>query len=443
MSDDQSESGAKGTRGRKGKTPQDLDLAAADVREIASDAPAANESPVANAEAAPVESRPEAETPAPTSPDAPEASAETPVEPAAGSPSESPAGPAPLAAPASPSKALPAVIGLVAGLIGGIGGAVIAPKVVGPQMVGALGLAQNANTEANTALNERLAKAEAGLAAARTREDSLRSEIAALGSKITGEGETARKALESLEVRSARLAQPNPDIDTLKSRLGTLEGESKVLPKEVSVLGTKVETLQPKLDTLEKTLETLAGRMAAVGSKDALALANGRLAAQSLLEDEFGAGKPYASTLELLTRMGGEASLIALVRPFAEAGAPAPKTLLADFVALKPKAPPAPAGDTGLMDRAKKAALSLVQIRRTGDVAGKDDEAIFSRTEAALAKADLSAALAATAQLSPALAPAFAPWRTRLEARIKAGEAVKLLRRDAQSALARAAASAK
>lgn len=433
MSDDQSESGAKGTRGRKGKTPQDLDLAATDVREIASNAPAAN------ADAVPVEPQPEAETTANASLDAPEAPAELPA--------ETPAEPAPVTAPASPSKALPAVIGLVAGLIGGVGGAVMAPKVVGPQMVGALGLAQGANTEASTALSERLAKAEAGLAAAlaaaKTREDSLRSEIAALGSKITGEGENARKALESLEVRSARLAQPNPDIDALKSRLGTLEGESKVLPKEVGVLGTKVETLQPKLDSLEKTLETLTGRMAAVGSKDALALANGRLAAQSLLEDEFASGKPYASTLELLTRMGGEASLIALVRPFAEAGAPAPKTLLADFTALKPKAAPAPAAETSMVDRAKKAALSLVQIRRTGDVAGKDDEAIFARTEAALAKSDLSAALAATAQLSPALAPAFAPWRTRLEARIKAGEAVKLLRRDAQGALARAAASAK
>ena len=443
MSNDQSASAEKGTRGRKGKTPQDLDLAATDVREIASDAPAANDAPAADAGSTSSDARPEAETPADSSASAAETPAETPAETAP----ESPAGPEPVAPPASPSKALPAVIGLVAGLIGGIGGAVIAPKVVGPQMVGMLGLAQNSTPEASAALNERLAKAETGLAsalaAAKLREDSLRSEIAALGSKITGEGENARKALESLEVRSARLAQPNPDIDALKSRLGTLEGESKVLPKEVGVLGTKVETLQPKLDTLEKTLETLTGRMAAVGSKDALALANGRLAAQSLLEDEFDAAKPYASTLELLTRMGGEASLIALVRPFAEAGAPAPKTLLADFTALKPKAAPAPAAETGMVDRAKKAALSLVQIRRTGDAAGKDDEAVFTRTEAALAKSDLSAALAATAQLSPALAPAFAPWRTRLEARIKAGEAVKLLRRDAQGALARAAASAK
>lgn len=420
MSDAKSADGSKVARGRKTKTPQDLDLSASDVREIAS-------------EAAVVETPPPAESVEPAGETPVEAQTEIPV---AESATEAPAPPeaplseaSPMATPATPSRALPAVIGLVAGLVGGIGGGVLAPQLGSTKFAGALGLTQSvtqpAGPDANTALNERLARTEAALLEAKTREDGL------------------RRTLESLETRTLSLAQPLPDLDALKGRLGALEGESKVLPKEVGVLGSRVETLQPKLDTLEKTVETLNGRMAAVGSKDALALANGRMAAQSLLEDEFGAGKPYAATLDLIARTGGEASLIALVRPFAEQGAPAPRALLADFIALKPRTPAVPAGESGFMDRAKKAALSLVEVRRTGDIAGKDDEAVFARTQAALSKADLAAAFAASSQLSPGMVPAFAPWRTRLEARIKAGEAVGLLRKDAQTALARAAASAK
>lgn len=416
-------------RSKKPKTAPEMDLSAADVREIANEAPAepqaATEAASAGESVSPTERLHQAE-PAPAEETGAEAVAEE-------APVPQPA-PAPVAA--SPSKAVPAVLGLIAGLIGGVGGATLAPQL--STLMG------TAAPRADSVITERLAKAEEALNGFKAREDALRAEIASLGTKLSGEGENARKALQTLESKAVSLVQQaSPDIDALKGRLGKLEGEAQVVPKEIGALGSKVGTLQPKLETLEKTVETLNSRVAAVGAKDALALANGRVAAQSLLEEAFQSAKPYAEPLDLIIRTGGSPALIGLAKPFADTGAPTAKTLRDDFVALKPKAPAAPTSETGFLDRAKKAALSLVEVRQVGDVAGKGDEAVLARIDQALTKGDLSGAFAASGTLSPALTPTYAPWRARVEARIKAGEAVVQLRKDAQTALARAAALAK
>lgn len=413
----------RNTRTRKGKTPPELDLPASDIREIDSPPPPASESAAETMPSAPVEPgidevRPEETRPEETRPEEvrPE---ETPVEAQAEPVAPQPAAPAP-----APSRLVPALIGLVAGLVGGVGGTLLAGKL--PAAPPAL----------SPALTERLAKAEDGMAL-------LRGEVSALTTRLAAEREAARATLQALEARAASAPQPGPDIEALRSRLGKLEGESQVVPKEVGVLGNRVGTLQPKLESLEKTVETLNSRVASVGAKDALATANGRQAAQTLLEEAFASGKPYAEPLDLVTRTGGDASLIALVKPFAEGGAPSAKALREEFAALKPKPAPAPASEGGFMDRARKAALSLVEVRQVGSTTAKGDEATLARVDQALARGDLAPALAESAGLSPSLAPTFAPWRARLEARIRAGEAVTQLRKDAQAALARAAAAAK
>lgn len=398
-------------RGRKGKTPPELDLSTADVREIETPAPTPTLEPETMATQQPAPQEPAGEEPA-----VEQATAETPPDPAP---------PA-----AATSRLAPALIGLVAGLVGGVSATVLAGKWPTAPALG-------------TAISERLAKVEEAMAALHKREETLRGEVSALTARLASEREAARATLQALESRAAAAPQPGAELEALKSRLGKLEGESQVVPKEVGALGSRVGTLQPKLDTLEKTVEALGSRVAAVGAKDALALANGRQAAQTLLEEAFAAGKPYAEPLDLVTRTGGETSLIALVKPFADSGAPSAKALREAFVTLRPKPAEAPASESGFLDRTKKAALSLVEIRQVGSATGKGDDATLSRVDQALSRGDLAIALAESAAFSPALAPAYAPWRARLEARIRAGEAVAQLRKDAQAALARAAASAK
>jgi hypothetical protein len=67
--------------------------------------------------------------------------------------------------------------------------------------------------------------------------------------------------------------------------------------------------------------------------------------------------------------------------------------------------------------------MSFVEIRKSGDVSGADDDSALKRAEQALQRGDLAGALAATARLSPAMAPAFASWRGTVERQIKGREA--------------------
>ena len=123
----------------------------------------------------------------------------------------------------------------------------------------------------------------------------------------------------------------------------------------------------------------------------------------------------------------------------AEAPPPDSKTLLAELRAIKPPTVGPSAGDPpSIFERVKRGALSLVEVRRTGEITGTDDAAHLARAEQALGRGDLATALTLTGRLSPAAAPAYAAWRTRAEARIKAGEALGALRADALATLAAA-----
>lgn len=59
---------------------------------------------------------------------------------------------------------------------------------------------------------------------------------------------------------------------------------------------------------------------------------------------------------------------------------------------------------------------SLVAIRRVGERAGEDDEALLARAEQRLVAGDTAAALALLARLSPAAAAPLAPWIGRAQA---------------------------
>jgi hypothetical protein len=360
-----------------------------------------------------------------------------------------PNAPAQPAAPATkPSKLVPGLIGLVAGAIGGFGAYHLGEfsRVKTPPMESALvtrlgALEQriatakpgDASTAAPKALMDRLEKAEALLVEAGTREAALRTELGKVGAAVSAETAERKKALETLSQRPAPAvvaggtpAAGNAELDGLKSRLGS------------------VETLQPKLDTVTKDLQDLSGKIAALNTRDPLGAANARLAAVNLLEDGFARGRPLVPTLELLKNLGSDAALLAAFAPFAAAGAPDAKKLHDELRAIAPPpaanaAPP----DQGLIDRVKQGALSLVEVRRTGDVTGSDDAAHLARAGQALQRGEIGAALVLVARLSPAAAPAHAGWRTRAEARLKAVEALTALRGEAVAALAKAASAAK
>lgn len=361
------------------------------------------------------------------------------VEPA---PVPAPAAAAPVAA--QPSKLMPALIGLVAGAIGGIAGYQIMefsrPKSLpgeSPLVSRVVALEQRiASAKPGDAVGippglvERLEKVEGLLANTGKGSDFLREELGKLGAALKAEVGERKKALEGLAQPGQALGlmgkEAGADLEGLKSRLGSVEG------------------LQPKLDSVTKDVQVLAGQLSTLAGRDALGAANARLAAVSLLEEAAAKGRPLASSLDLLKGLGAEAGSLAALVPFATSGLPDAKKLLEELKGLAPSpAAPAPVNNQSLVDRVKQGALSLVEVRKTGEATGGTDDVVLARTGQALQRGEIAAAVAEISKLSGDAAARYAPWRAKVEVRAKALEALGTLKNDALAALAKAAQPAK
>ncbi len=365
--------------------------------------------------------------------------------------------------PQQGSRLAPALLGLVAGALGGLGayqaGGLLFPKppVADTALIARLGAIEQRIASAKPgeampvipqALTDRLTKAEAQLAEAGTREAALRAELGKLGAALTAETEARSKAIAALGERPAAVGLtggPAPaELETLKSRLGSVETSSKALPQSVAALGSKVEGLQPRLDSVSAEVQALSGRLAGLSARDALGAANARLAATVLLDEAFAKGAPLAGPLDLLRNLGADAGMLAAFAPFSATGVQDAKKLLEELKALKPApAANAASGNPGFLERIRQGAAALIEVRRTGEITGTDDAAHLQRAEQALQRGEIGVALGLVGRLSAPAAPVYAGWRSRVEARLKAAEALAALRTEALGALAKAATPVK
>lgn len=362
---------------------------------------------------------------------------EAPAE--AGPPAETE--PPPAARKPSSARLVPAVIGLVAGLAGGVGGYTISdfsrPKSASPDTLAArLGAVEQslaaasrtppAALPAETA--NRIAKAEASAGEAEKRVAALAGEVTKLRADLTAERARAVEALANRAPGGAPGVAP-AELSQMKSRLDALDGVARALPQSLA-------TLKGRIDAIE-------ARLGGLSANEAIATANARLAAVTLLDEAMRAGAPLAPAAAMLKNLGADAAGLGMLAPFAETGAPGAARLLDELRALRP-APQKPAADTAsLLERMRRSAMSLVEIRRTGEVTGTDDAAHLARAEQSLARGDIATAVTLVGRLSPSAAPAYAAWRARADARVKAADAIAALRRDAYAALAKAASPAK
>lgn len=415
---------SKPARGKDKKAAPAIDLAPGEVKEIADDAAA-------------------------------EAPAKPEPEPAA---EEMPALP-PEAPPSAPSnsKLVPGLIGLVAGLIGGFGahqfGDMLLPRTTPPAdsgittRLGALEQRLTASTAATpAALIARLEKAESLLSDAGKREEFLRVELGKLGQALAAEVAERKKAVEAAAARAGQAVGlvapptgPSPEIEGLKSRLGSVEDAAKALPEAVSSLGNQLKAVTPRVESVSKEVAALSGRMAQFSAQEKLGAAQARLAAATLLEEAFGANRPLGEPVRLLKNLGVAETDLSAFTPYLETAAPNAARLLADLRALSPKTGPAES-NASLFERLKAGAASLVEIRKTGTVTGTDDASHLLRAERALQSGDIGTAAALIVRLSAANAPVYAEWRSRAEQRAKAAEAVAAQKKAALGNLAAAAA---
>lgn len=381
----------------------------------------------------------------------------------------------PPAAKLSTPKLVPGLIGLVAGVIGGLGASQFAgflpfkvpskPDSALEQRLAGFEASLKAAPAASQTLVDRLAKAEAALADGAKREAALQDELSKLNAAITQESADRAKALAERPVGLLGTGAGVPDsaveIERLKGRLGTIESSAKAVPEAIGALAAKgeavigkVDALAPRLDQMNMRVETLAPKLnavtdqvsalqktvAGVANRDGLAQAASRVAATSLLGEAFFKGEELATTLSVLKNLGETAPNLTLLAPYAEKGAPNAATLLAELKTVQPKSAEVAKPAADVLERVKSGVLSLVEVRKTGAITGTDDSSHLARAEQALNKGDIATALTLVQRLSAPTNEAYATWRARADARIKAEILVGKLKSDAVAALAAAAA---
>lgn len=127
------------------------------------------------------------------------------------------------------------------------------------------------------------------------------------------------------------------------------------------------------------------------------------------------------------------------LQPLAQAGAPSPAALAAEFARQADRASAAsraPTADLGLGARLGHLLAEVFTVRRIAPAAGGDPDAVLARAQLAADNGDLEAALRETDALPPAGREALADWRARAQRRIDVDRLVAAVRAGALRQLA-------
>ncbi|WP_188520095.1 uroporphyrinogen-III synthase [Alsobacter metallidurans] len=247
----------------------------------------------------------------------------------------------------------------------------------------------------------------------------------------TGVGEKAtRRTLEALEKRVGA------NEAALQGSRADLDGLAKRLPADPA---TALAQLTERLDKVENGVTTLESRPAAPAIAPAPpppppvpalgARESAVLTVAWLVRDDLGRAQPYARELNALKAAKADAAAVTALEPFADKGAPTVAQLSAQFAPLAEKlASPAPAPQQGsAWERIQARIAGLYKVRPLGEAAGESSAAIAARADAALKRGDLAAAVAELDKLPADDKAAIKPFLDLAQARLSAGRAADAL----------------
>jgi hypothetical protein len=270
--------------------------------------------------------------------------------------------------------------------------------------------------QADTALANRVATAEAEAKA-------LSETLAALNRRLDDIAVTARSALAHADAAAAAAdaaksaAQANlqrGDLDALANRIAALERTVKSLTDDVARHTTSADDRAARTTVAAEALRAVVER-----------------------------GAPYQAELAAMKSLGVEQSVLAPLEPFAAEGLPSTAALARELAALSPallRAAGAAPGEGTFLGRMEMSAQKLVRITPVEAPPGDDAAAVLARSNAAVARGDIAAALAEIARLPDAARSLAEPWTKKAQAREGALAASRRIAADALVTLARPAA---
>lgn len=243
----------------------------------------------------------------------------------------------------------------------------------------------------------------------------LSSEIAAL-----------RQEIAALKNRPTTAAAPDT---ALANRVAALE----TAPKASSGAGDQaLAALKADLDRLRATVQSAASAGSGLAQRldQAEAKLNdrgpeqqvARAVAAAALKAGIDRGGPFETELQTFVSVAGDDPAVADLQKFASAGVPARAELQRDFpriadAMLEATAQPDP--NQGIAGRLLASAMSVVKVRRVGDVQGATPDAIVARMEEALRNGNLQASAREWDALPEPAKAVSRDFKQKLDARIQ------------------------
>ena len=208
------------------------------------------------------------------------------------------------------------------------------------------------------------------------------------------------------DVRKIESAQLPAD---LPERVGQLAQGLNAAAEQINSLSLTLHAVEEEMARPDPTAEAALG----------IALAN--------LTRAIDAGQSFVAELNAIATLAPQDPAVASLLPVASQGVKTFASLKAQFVDLVDPLLVAErqAGRESFWDRFVGNVMSVVTVRRVGDVEGDGTEAIVARIETRLQAEDLAGALAEARQLAGAPADLIAPWITDVEARVTAFDLVR------------------
>jgi hypothetical protein len=274
---------------------------------------------------------------------------------------------------------------------------------------------------------------------------ALEETIAQLWQRMKQESEAPPRAGLKSEDGVGALAMFNRQLEAVKARLNELAAGGSgsdnttaglaALTAANERLRQTVSALRERLAKLEQAVRQSMRTRRSGGTADGLILAAGQLR-QTVL-----AGRPYEAPLTALAALADqdEALLPAIgaLKPFAKGGVVTRRALSDQFSALTRVVLRADQKDGGgFLQRTWQRISSLVTVRRVGEVAGVETDAILARTERRLAADELAAAIKLMDGLDGPAGAAARAWLDRAKARLEAEAALETMQAQIIAAMA-------
>ncbi|MEM5493689.1 mitofilin family membrane protein [Hoeflea sp. AS16] len=258
--------------------------------------------------------------------------------------------------------------------------------------------------------------------------DSLEADLAKAAENSAGDGSdpAALSALENrlagLESKIAELADAGVETaadPALAAEMSEMKAAQSGLQASLVELQSRSDALASKISELEQAQQKLSEQVDAPSRQIDLA----RAIAATGLKSAIDRGGSFTSELEAFASVAPDDPAVAELRDLATRGVPSRAELVAGFSDAASKAiAAANPGDpeAGLVDRLMSSAMSVVKVRKVGDVAGDSVEAIVARAETRLLNGDLDAAVSEWNTLPEASRAAASDYGNALAARARA-----------------------